>query len=311
MLRRLLPSASQEEPPTRSRWKLDKLEAISEGTKDVLLRTVALHDHLLVRVDDDNAASSLGPPHAPRRHEQLQALEQQDAASAKLRSSVILSASFSLQGEDCLPDTCFEKVKANRLLCHDAPGTLTQRTVGLADGDGGHASGGSGATGSENSMDVGDRRTSVVSLKDKAGPSEQDGEEDEWEQTADVHGRPFWYHVPTKSSVWERPCCIEGWAQGRKLAGGSGKEETGQEETGPASEECRAPPHLAGYYMTDLGFNPSVDTGADVCDGGDAQRREGHERGSMGLDARQRDGRRVSFQDQLPATVHGAQQQVR
>jgi hypothetical protein len=305
MLRRLLPSASQEEPPTRSRWKLDKLEAISEGTNDVLLRTVALHDHLLVRVDDDNDASSLGPPHAPRRHEQIQALEQQDAASAKLCSSVILSASFSLQGDDCLPDTCFEKVKANRLLCQDAPGTLTRRTVGLADGDGGHASGGSGATESENSMDVGDRRKSVVSLKDKLGP-EQDVEEEEWEQTADLHGRPFWYHVPTKSSVWERPRCIEGWAQGGNLAGGSGKE-----ETWPASEECGAPPHLAGYHMTDLGFNPSVDTGADVCDGGNAQRREGHERGSGVLEARQRDGRRVSFQDQLPATVHGAQQQVR
>jgi len=128
MLRRLLPSASQEEPPTRSsfhRWKLDKLEAISDGTNDVLLRTVALRDHVLVRVDDANDASSLGPSHAPCSHEQLEALQQQDAA-AKRRSSVILSASFSLQGDDCLPDTCFEKVKANRLLCLEAPGTLAQ-----------------------------------------------------------------------------------------------------------------------------------------------------------------------------------------
>ena len=304
MLRRLLPSASQEEPPTRSsfhRWKLDKLEAISDGTNDVLLRTVALRDHVLVRVDDANDASSLGPSHAPCSHEQLEALQQQDAA-AKRRSSVILSASFSLQGDDCLPDTCFEKVKANRLLCLEAPGTLAPRIVGLADVACGHASGGSAARISENSMDVGDRRKKGVSIKDKLGP-EQNGDEEEWEHTADAHGRPFWYHVPTKSSVWEQPRCFEGWAQGGKLAAGSGKE-----DTGPAGEECRAPPHLAGYHITDLGFNPSVDTGVD---GGDARTREGHERGSGGLEARQRDGRRVSFQDQLPATVHGAQEQVR
>ena len=145
----------------------------------------------------------------------------------------------------------------------------------------------------------------MVSLKDKPGPSEQDGEEDEWEQTADVHGRPFWYHVPTKSSVWERPCCIEGWAQGRKLAGGSRKEETGQEETGPASEECRAPPHLAGYYMTDLGFNPSVDTGADVCDGG-AHRRAGIDGGTDDRDQeRHRLGPHVAHQ-KAGATAHDA-----
>ena len=212
IIRRLLPSAQKEdEPPTRSRWKLDKLEAISEGTDEVLLRTVALHDDLLVRVDEDDH-------HAHGLEQRKAQPQQENASAAKLRSPVILSASFSLQGDACLPDTRFEKVQENRLLRHEPTGTCVPREAGLAD------------------------------LVDTA-------------------------------------------------------------DTEPGGQTLRVPPHLAGYIMSDLGLNPSVD--GEIAGSGDAFRREGSGQGSGASVAGQRDGRRVSFQDQLPTTMHGAQEQVR
>ena len=80
-------------------------------------------------------------------------------------------------------------------------------------------------------------------------------------------------------------------------------------DTEPGGQTLRVPPHLAGYIMSDLGLNPSVD--GEIAGSGDAFRREGSGQGSGASVAGQRDGRRVSFQDQLPTTMHGAQEQVR
>ncbi len=91
-------------------------------------------------------------------------------------------------------------------------------------------------------------------------------------------------------------------------AGGLG-DEADAADTGASGQALRVPPHLAGYIMSDLGLNPSAD--GEIAGAGDAFRREGSERGLGASAAGQRDGRRVSFQDQLPATVHGAQEQVR
>jgi len=130
-------------------------------------------------------------------------------------SSLVLSASYALNGQEIVSkDTCFEKA------CFEKVGAETQVLTPLArvrDATSNGEEGGQSLRGHEPNANGGAQEELKV----------------EWQEYADNLGRPYFYHVPTDTSVWNRPVCL--------MHDGSDKS--------TEAMLLRCPPHLAGRLV--------------------------------------------------------------
>lgn len=130
-------------------------------------------------------------------------------------SSLVLSASYALNGQEIISkETCFEKA------CFEKVVAETQVLTPLArvrDATSVAEEGGQSLRGHEPNVNGG----------------AQKGLKAEWEEYADNLGRPYFYHVPTATSMWNRPVCLM------------------HDASDKSAEELllRCPPHLAGHFL--------------------------------------------------------------
>ncbi len=184
-LRRMLPSSQPREPTTHRAWNLRKLDSIAKGSDEVLKRFVHLRE--------EGVSKSLG--------------------------AVVLSASYSVSGSEFAEkDACFKM--AAPLLTGPADPTETEvesedaSRMKFARGDGGFLA--------KNDIYLGDAAAWAVT-EVAGGETEVDGEcfveqakdEDsaDWEEHFDEqYGLPYFFHVPSATSVWEKPACLARYA---------------------------------------------------------------------------------------------------
>ena len=300
-LRRLIPSSRKQEPAAHRAWDLRKLDSITHGSDEVLRR--------FVRLKEGEASKSLG--------------------------AVVLSASYAISGDEIADkNACFDK--AGRLV------VVSDDSYGPADSMNmiGETSGPHDASRQVPDDDpAGDSAAGAAKLDDSIGGKEEEVEKkvqktegDDWEEHFDDHHElPYFFHVPSQTSVWERPACLEPSMTrpgSEKSDAPSIRATADSSASDESADDLRCPAHIRGYTFfdpTESGLNPSASgsTASNSSSEKENDAHDGHRNTGEALSLKpgrptnpqtrvrkSLSTRRVSFQDRLPSGNPGAIQQM-